>query len=203
MKFFDKKKKADDGKKQLIIITGCAGSGKTTVGKAISKELRYAYVDKDTVTRDFTDFILKELGSTEGDRESAIYKEKVLPIEYRITLKLCREILENGSNVVLTIPFISQIGDYSKWVNLRQDAKLGLDIEVKFVWIEHNIDTEKANIIKRNAARDQYKMAHWDEYADSVEGIVPAQEYRAFPYVNDCEANLSEAIKEVLEWIGK
>ena len=123
MGFFDKsKKKSIYEKKQLIIITGCAGSGKTTIGKKLAQQLEYAYVDKDTVTRDYTDFILKKLGSFEGDRESELYKNFILPIEYRVTLNLCREILENGSNVVLTIPFISQIKDYLKWIELYNNA---------------------------------------------------------------------------------
>lgn len=204
MGFFDKsKKKSIYEKKQLIIITGCAGSGKTTIGKKLAQQLEYAYVDKDTVTRDYTDFILKKLGSFEGDRESKLYKNFILPIEYRVTLKLCREILENGSNVVLTIPFISQIKDYLKWIELYNNAKFKADTQFKFIWIEHNIETEKANIKKRNASRDKHKIEHWDEYAESVNGIAPAAEYKAYNYVNDCEINQNGALDEVIAWIKK
>lgn len=203
MFFFDKRKIENNMKKQLVIITGCAGSGKTTIGREIAKAMNYSYVDKDTVTREFTDFILTELGSYEGDRESAIYKEKILPIEYRISLKLCRELLDCGSSVVLTIPFINQIQDYTNWQKIKRTAKISDDVKVKFIWIEHNIDTEKANIINRNATRDKYKIENWENYALSVEGIEPAKEYEVFLYVNDCETNLSEAIEEVIAWIKK
>lgn len=200
---FSGKKKKKTNSKQLIIITGCAGSGKTTVGIELSKQLGFAYVDKDTVTREFTDFILTKLGSFEGDRESVLYRTEILPIEYRVTFKVCREVLDYGNNVVLTIPFISQIRDWNKWIAIREEAKIDPETDVKFIWIKHNIDTEKKNIIKRDAARDQYKLAHWEEYSDSVEGIEPSPAYNAYIYVNDCEAKLSDTLEEVKKWISQ
>lgn len=203
MGFLSKRKKDQTEPRQLVIITGCAGSGKTTVGKELARQLGYAYIDKDTVTRDFTDFILTKLGSFDGDRESELYRTEVLPIEYRISFKLCREIIDTGCSAILTIPFISQIKDYTRWQSILREAKFKSDVQIKFIWIEHNIDTEKANIRKRAAARDQYKMAHWEEYAASVNGIAPAPEYDAFCYVNDCDINQEDALKEVIRWLKK
>lgn len=203
MSIFKKEKKDKNDKRQLIIITGCAGSGKTTVGTELSKQLNYAYIDKDTVTRDFTDFILTKLGSFEGDRESELYRSEILPIEYRVTFKVCREVLSNGNNVVLTIPFIGQIRDIAKWNEIRKEAKIPAGVDVKFIWIKHNIDTEKNNIIKRGAVRDTYKLQHWDEYSDSLDGIEPSADYNAYVYVNDCEAKLADTLEEVKHWIRK
>lgn len=204
MSLFSKTKpKTPSSVKQLVIIAGCAGSGKTTVGKELARQLGYAYVDKDTVTREFTDYILNKLGSFEGDRESDLYRNDILPIEYRITFKVCREVLENGVSVVLTIPFIGQIRDYQKWEAIRREARIKDDVTVKFVWIKHDINTEKKNIKNRAAKRDQYKLEHWDEYAESVDGIEPVSEYNAYIHVNDCEAKLSDTLEEVKKWIGK
>ena len=203
MSLFNKKARAGDDQVYLIIITGCAGSGKTTVGKELAKQLKYSYVDKDTVTRGFTDFILKRLGSFEGDRESELYRNEILPIEYQLTFKVCREILENGSSVVLTIPFIGQIKDISKWQAIKKEAGISDDVTVKFIWIKHEINTEKKNILNRGAARDDYKINHWDAYAESVEGIEPSADYNAYVYVNDCEAKLADTLAEVKQWIKK
>lgn len=187
----------------LVIITGCAGSGKTTIGEELAKQLKYAYIDKDTVTREFTDFILCKLGSFAGDRESDLYRTEILPIEYRVTFKVCREVLSNGNNVILTIPFISQISDWNKWLEIKKESKIPDNVVVKFIWIHHNIDTEKKNILKRGALRDSYKIKHWEEYAKSVEGIEPTFEYNAYIYVNDCEVKLSDTLEEVKRWIKK
>ncbi len=200
---FSKKKKASDtGGLHLVIIAGCAGSGKTTVGKELAKQLGFAYIDKDTVTREYTDFILSELGSFAGDRESELYKRRILPIEYRVTFKVCREVLENGNSVVVTIPFISQIKDWSRWLTIKEEARIDDSVDTKFIWIKHDIDTEKKNIIKRNAVRDKYKLQHWDEYAESVEDIRPAPEYNIYEYNNDCDAKLTDTLEEVKRWIG-
>lgn len=200
--FWNKKGTKSPKKRQLVIITGCAGSGKTTIGKTLAQKLGYCYIDKDTVTREFTDFILERSGSSKGDRESQLYRGEILPIEYSVTFKLCREILDNGNNVVLTIPFISQIQDFSKWEEIRTAARIR-NKEVKFIWIEHNIETEKENLISRDAARDKYKLEHWEEYAKSVEGICPAYEYQAYIYTNDCNINLDTAVEEVEKWVRK
>lgn len=200
--FWNNKSTKSSKTRKLVIITGCAGSGKTTIGKTLAQKLGYCYIDKDTVTREFTDFILERSGSSKGDRESQLYRGEILPIEYSVTFKLCREILDNGSNVVLTIPFISQIQDFSKWEEIRTAARIR-NKEVKFIWIEHNIETEKDNLVSRDAARDKYKLEHWEEYAKSVEGICPAEEYQAYIYTNDCNINLDTAVEEVEKWIRK
>lgn len=189
--------------KQLIIITGCAGSGKTTIGKELAKQLGYAYVDKDTVTRTFTDFILKKLGSSSGDRESALYKNEILPIEYSATFKVCREILENGDSVIVTIPFISQISDWNKWLDIKREARIDDSVQIKFIWIKHDIDAEKKNILRRGAERDKYKINHWDEYSSSVEDAYPSAEFEAYIYENDCEADMNDTLLEVKKWLKK
>jgi len=200
--FWSKKSTKAPGVRQLVIITGCAGAGKTTIGKTLAQKLGYCYIDKDTVTREYTDFILERSGSSKCDRESQLYRNEILPIEYSVTFKLCREILDNGCNVVLTIPFISQIQDYSKWEEIKSASRIR-NIDVKFIWIEHNIETEKENLISRDADRDKYKLEHWDEYSKSVDGLYPAEEYKAYIYTNDCNINLEIAVEEVIKWIRK
>ena len=115
---------------------------------------------------------------------------------------MCREVLENGNSVVVTIPFISQIKDWSRWLAIKEEARIDDSVDTKFIWIKHDIDTEKKNIIKRNAVRDKYKLQHWDEYAESVEDIRPAPEYNIYEYNNDCDAKLTDTLEEVKRWIG-
>lgn len=182
----------------MIIVTGCAGSGKTMVGQELAKWLGYAYIDKDTVTGGFTDFILERLGSFAGDRESVLYQEEIRPVEYSVTFRLCRELLDCGTNVVLVIPFIGQIQDYSKWEAIRNEIGFQAGTEFLFVWMEHNIETEYENIKSRNAARDVYKLAHWNEYATSVQGISPASEYKAYHCVNDRGTDLTNTVAKLV-----
>lgn len=188
----------------FVIITGCAGSGKSSLGEKIARELKWTYIDKDTVTRGFTDFILVEKGESSADRESDLYCRFIRPIEYQITFKVCEENLRLGNPVILTIPFIAQITDYSKWTNMVKDFGMDLEvINVKFIWINHNEGGEFARITRRGAARDGYKIAHWEEYALSLSGIHPDERYCAYCYDNDSTSADEIYINDLINWITK
>ncbi len=204
--FWNKKKSSKDSSgtvRKLIIITGCAGAGKTTVGKALAKELGYSYVDKDTVSREFVDRILELKGSSRFDRESEIYVKEVMPLEYDTTFKVCRELLETGSDVVVTIPFQYYIKDFDRWLDFKNKARIPQSAEVKFVWIKHEELTERSNLTSRNADRDRNKLADWDNYADSLKGIHPDSRYEAYHYFNDCNIPLGDAIKDLIVWLNE
>lgn len=204
---FGSKKKSravNSGKATFVIITGCAGSGKTSLGERLSREIGWMYIDKDTVTRDFTDYILEDKGQSRSDRESDLYCNNIRPIEYKITFKVCEENLELGNSVILTIPFIAQIQDYNIWLNMTKEYGIDLDdINVKFVWINHDEGSEFTRVTKRGAERDGYKLNHWEEYARSIEGIKPDSRYNAYCYDNDSSSADEIYVKDVIEWIIK
>ena len=207
MGIFTNKKKSSDclaKETKFVIITGCAGSGKTSLGERISRELGWTYIDKDTVTRDFTDYILVENDKGKGDRESDLYCDIIRPIEYKITFKVCEENLKLGNSVILTIPFIAQIKDYSKWTEMIDEFGIDLSgVTIKFIWINHNAGNEYDRIKSRNAERDGYKIAHWEEYARKIADISPDIKYNAYRYANDSSSADEIYVKDVIEWIRK
>ncbi len=199
---FGRSKKAE--KTLFVIIAGCAGAGKTTVGKFIAEKMKWTYIDKDTVTRQYTDFILCSHGSNEGDRESSFYCDKIRPIEYDVTLKLCRENLELGNNVVLTIPMIAVVKDFNKFSEMINLTYLNrIDVEVRFVWINHDENLEYARVSRRNAARDRYKLANWYEYSSEIADIAPDNAFGAYIFYNEVDRNLSEEVDKLIKWILK
>ena len=189
-------------KVKFVIITGCAGSGKTTLGERISSEMGWTYIDKDTVTRSFTDFILENKGKSKNDRESDLYCNEIRPIEYKITFRVCEENLRLGNSVVLTIPFIAQIKDYNEWKKLQH--QFGMDfsnVDVKFVWINHNEELEYTRVTKRAAERDGYKLNHWEAYIEGLRGIMPDDNYKAYCYDNDSTSPDEIYIEDLITWI--
>lgn len=191
-----------DGKAKFVIITGCAGSGKTSLGERVSREMGWTYIDKDTVTRDFSDFILEDKGKSKSDRESDLYCNEIRPIEYKITFKVCEENLRLGNSVVLIIPFIAQIKDYNEWQNLQR--QFGMDfsnVDVKFVWINHDEGLEYTRVTKRGAERDGYKLNHWEAYVEGLRGIIPDDNYKAYCYDNDSTSADEIYIEDLITWI--
>lgn len=189
-------RKKEESKNTFLIITGCAGSGKTSLGKTLARRLGYAYVDKDTVTELFTNFILK----SECERESKLYCKSVKPIEYRTVLDLCKENLVLGNSVVLTIPFIEQIQNYSKWEQIIKELDLDpSNINVKFIWIKHNESLEYDRIKERGSCRDKYKLEHWEEYSSNLNDIKPDIKYNAFIY--DSSYSNETQLNNVISWI--
>lgn len=205
MRFFSKEKKTTiKTKTTLLIITGCAGSGKTSLGEKIAKELNWTYIDKDTVTRGFTDFILVRNGKSKSDRESDLYCDDIRPIEYEITFKVCDENLRLGNSVVLTIPFIAQIRDFSEWESLIDRFGLDFDdVNVKFVWINHDPGSEYTRITKRGAERDGWKLSNWDRYCSNMEGIYPDAGYQAYCFDNDSVSADAIKVEGIIEWIKR
>lgn len=195
-----KNDKKDNSKIRFIVITGFAGSGKTTLGKELAKKLNYVYIDKDTATRQYTDYVLTQNNSGPYDRESEFYVNNLRNLEYEISFKLCDENLELGKSVILTIPFIGKIQNYDDFKN-EIEKYISLGIDIRFIWILHNAELEKERIYNRNAIRDHNKMKDWDKYQSSIEKITPDERYGAFIFNNDIDINFDEAILEVIKWL--
>ncbi len=191
-------------KTKFVLITGCAGAGKTTLGQELIKKLHYLYVDKDTLTRKFTDLILEYNGSSKEDRESDFYCSKVRPIEYEIAIDFCLENLKLGNNVMLIMPMISYITNYETFnqlINIDNLKKLG--IQVKIIWLEHDEELEYKRILNRHAERDKNKLNNWQEYLKSVENIQPDKLLNTYNFHNKSQGIKKEDLQKMIKWIKK
>ena len=88
--------------KQFILIGGLPGSGKTHIGKILANDINAVYLDKDTISRDFTEAMLVEIGCSSDDRESELYLAKVRDHEYSTMMKIGMENLELGFILEMT-----------------------------------------------------------------------------------------------------
>ena len=170
--------------KQLIVICGFAGAGKTTIGKALAKKLDYAFVDKDTISEDFTEYILTKNHSGKS-RDTFMQSAEINRLEYITSLKVCKDIIDNGINVVAALPLALQIESYEKWKLFAILAGVPSDYDIKFVWIKHDIEKEKLNLFARKSKKDQAKLANWEEYAASIDGLKIDSEYNCIEIEND------------------
>ncbi|WP_280379798.1 AAA family ATPase [Nocardia wallacei] len=155
------------GRPQVIYVGGYAGSGKTELGRVLARLTGWPILDKDTITRPVVDTALSQLGSSASDRESSIYLDVVRPAEYECVAAAVRENVSCGVSAIATAPFIKEFSTEA-WFR-RTAAELdtvGADMQV--VWIRCQPDSMHAYITRRGAARDSWKLAHWDDYVRSI-----------------------------------
>ena len=158
--------------RKLILVGGMPGSGKTHIGKELARSIGL-FVDKDTMTRFFTEKMLQQLESHVDDRESEVYLANVRDLEYDTMMKHALENLEIGHSVICSAPFIREFGD-SHWLDdISLEAEL-LNAEVLKIWIHVDPPTARERIIARGASRDSWKLANWDDYISTVPQTAPS-----------------------------
>lgn len=152
----------------LVLVGGYAGSGKSEFGKALARVTGWAVIDKDVTARPMTEQLLQARGADPNDRHSELYLDHVRPLEYRSTMEAACRSLECKLSTVVTAPFLRELNDES-WCSrlIHRCASLGAD--VAFVWVDCDLPTMHDHIRQRGAARDAWKLAHWDEYEATVD----------------------------------
>lgn len=143
---------------------GYAGSGKTTLAQAISKQLGAVYLDKDELAGEAAGQMLKELGLSPSDRDSEQYFELVRPREYEMLMEQARKETATGKDVVLDAPFLRELPD-PEWSE-RLLLEWG---EVEVVWVQASPEVMLRNMQFRSAPRDQLKLQGWAEYAAGID----------------------------------
>jgi predicted kinase len=195
---------------QLILVVGVAGSGKTEIGKLLAKKLNYVYLDKDTLTRRFTEALLTEGKNSLGnpnDRESEYFINFIRPIEYKITMDVAEENLRLGNHVVVSAPFLAEAANQN-WIRqeLYVTRRLLNKIAVKVVWVRSDRKTERVRLINRNAARDEWKLRNWDQYCDSIKDFavtwdLPENALFVFDNTSNPKISFPDQMEMLLKWI--
>jgi transcriptional regulator with XRE-family HTH domain/predicted kinase len=161
------------GDTSLVLIGGFAGSGKTEFGQLLAAITGWALLDKDALTRPLTESLLLALGADPNDRETDLYKQRVRPLEYRCLLNAAFDNLDNRVSTVLTAPFLKEMPDLS-WLRRIAHRCTAERIDVAVVWVQCDIDSMYAYLQGRGAARDGWKLTHWDDYLRSIDlGLRP------------------------------
>ncbi len=152
---------------RAIVIGGYAGSGKTELGRILARRTRWPILDKDTLTRPVVEAALEKLGTSPHDRESETYLTVVRPGEYMALNAAMAENLRCGVSVIVTAPFIREMGDRAWCDRLRADVEsMGAALHV--VWVRADVDSMHHYLRHRGAARDATKLADWDKYVSGI-----------------------------------
>lgn len=86
---------------QLIVFAGLPGTGKTSLARALARELRSTYLDKDTI-KDCAMRLTAEMGLEQGARLAGA-------LSYELLVDLARDNLTLGLPVVVDSPAAYQV----------------------------------------------------------------------------------------------
>lgn len=192
---------------KLIFVVGVAGTGKSTVARALTKQFPSIYLDRDTAAGRYTDLFLAHNGLDPDDRDSAFFLKHCRDVEYDLTMDVALENLELGKDIILISPFTKELKDAS-WIT-RQLARIGLtlnDVSVKVIVVYlSDMNVQRERIIGRATERDRWKLDNWSEYAKrlkdpEINWPIPSTSILKF----DNLFELSEKkVKELVEFVEK
>ncbi|NYT36814.1 ATP-binding protein [Allopusillimonas soli] len=166
-----------------LFILGHAGVGKSHLTSRFVCQQRmqqraWCVLDKDVVSECWSGPLLQALGFDPHDRDSPAFKAHVRDLGYQSTLRIARDQLELGLDVILPGPWNRELASGA----LFESRALGLPppTQLRHVWMELPAPVRRQRIILRGDPRDQWKLAHWDDYIAAlrqpdavVQGTIP------------------------------
>ncbi len=153
---------------RLILFAGHAGTGKSTLAKKalpliIEKTGEdFFFLDKDTAYGAFSAHVMELTTKNPNDRDSPFYLENLRDWEYQGLIDIARENLTLGVNVILVGPFSREI--QSGRMFDAQALGVPRQTTIQIAWIDLDEAEAKKRMEKRADPRDEWKLAHWEQY---------------------------------------
>lgn len=157
--------------KKMILVTSPPASGKTFVSMALAQELKHVvYLDKDTLIP-----LSRQIFAVAGqeyNRSSDFFQKNIRDYEYEVIVNLGLDALCYDDIVLINAPFTREIRseDYMQALEEKCRAQ-GASLFV--IWVIAPLDIIHQRMQQRNSERDVWKLAHWEEYAKTLDLDIP------------------------------
>jgi predicted kinase len=147
----------------LILMAGGAGVGKTCLSRELVRRLANAVLlDKDRMLGPWVDRVLAAQG-VDADRDSQYYWQHVRSGEYATLETIAYDHLELGKVAIIDAPLRPELGDPAWVARVRKECE-ARGAGLVAVWVIASPETTRQRMRLRGEARDQWKLAHWEEF---------------------------------------
>ena len=176
-----------------------SATGKTTLGKALSRKMKLPFLDKDLLSDPLTNFILKDKFKS-TDRSLDYYKNNLRSIEYNILFDQIKIQASLGIGSVAVSPFSEEfvcsnfLKNFSKEIN-KIDSKMTL-IPILLYLDEA---TAKERIFNRNRPEDQGKLQDFSVFFNNYQNKIYSDEIKL--KINNLD--IVESLKIIEDFLKK
>lgn len=152
----------------IIFVVGFPGSGKSTIARSIASGLGAAYLDKDIICNGFTGLLLTLNGESADARESsALYKERIMPLEYQTLFNVANDTLTSSKIVVIDAPFIGFFHEPNYLIKKCEQYNW-VDVCLQVVEVKASLEVTKQRLIQRGEKRDLWKLDNWECFSARI-----------------------------------
>ncbi|MEV3875048.1 AAA family ATPase [Streptomyces sp. NPDC049906] len=187
----------DPNRPSLVLVGGYAGSGKSEFARFLSRLTGWPVLDKDPLTRPLAERLLIALGSDLDDRHSDLYRGQVRPLEYQCLLEAAYANVDCAISTVVTAPFVAELTD-ERWLQRLVNRCEARGVSVSPIWIHCDIETMHEYMGFRSAARDSWKLRHWEEYVSTLDtGLRPVVPHLVVDNRLGAAISLTDQVRQV------
>ena len=187
-------------KKRLILVTSPPACGKTYISHELSSRLRHVvYLDKDTLIP-LSNRVFAAAGEP-VNRSSDFFEANIRDFEYEVIVNLALEALEYDDLVLINAPFTREVRD-NAYIDALEKRLSEKNATLSIIWVETSVEVCRQRMIERNSERDDWKIAHWDEYIRTRDFSIPTnlmgRNTDLFIFKNSSEEEFETSMQELL-----
>jgi predicted kinase len=175
----------------VVLLSGSAGSGKSTVGRALAGRLGAALVDQDTVTGPLVSVVAELVGVHNLDDPRLAGPTR--DARYETVAALAEENLRVGVPVVLVAPFSRERRDLQAWEALESRLRAAGGSPL-LVWLNLQPTAVVARLQARGAARDLSKLADPSSFLSRLDQGAPVGPH----VVVEAERAAADIVEEIV-----
>ena len=170
----------------LILLSGVAGSGKTTLARLILRQVKAVYLDNNHIA----DAFFPE--ARHGKRY-----EKMRPYFYQALYAIAEANLELGRSVLLDVPHVKEV-QRPDWRRFMKRLARRTHAVLVLIRCACSQEVLHSRLIARGEKRDRWKLAHWNEFL----GAQPIRVYVPEPHLElDTEKPPTQNARAAIRYI--